>query len=92
MFPAVCLSLMVYSDLEAIEAIFREEGVAYVGLTEAEVLKKLGAPTAKEKDVWEYREPLRGIPGGCIDHRVLRRIQFEKGKVVSAARIREGIG
>jgi hypothetical protein len=57
-----------------------EQGTPLVGLTEKELLRKLGEPTSKEDGVWYYNGRLR-LRAGLME---LRTVHFARGRVVSA--------
>jgi hypothetical protein len=80
MFAAVCCGMLIWHDVDRHVSLqlLADQGVEYIGLTEAQVLKKLGKPDRKEKDTWEY-----GSWHGHV-HEEIRTVQFKNGKVVSA--------
>jgi len=65
-----------------------DTGKPYLGLSEKEVLDKLGKPTSTKPGVWEYRE--RHVPDYLFVW--VRVVRFKEGKVVSAAREERPVG
>jgi len=57
-----------------------EQGTPLVGLTEKELLRKLGEPTSREDGAWYYHGRLH-LRAGLIE---LRTVRFAKGRVASA--------
>jgi hypothetical protein len=67
-----------------------ESGKDFVGLSEKEVLRKLGEPTAKREGAWEYWERL-GPGFHSFQH--VRVVRFdESGRVKTAAMEQRGVG
>src|SRR4051794_6443353 len=88
-----CLLATVPEDAankQAHEALIAwETGKDFIGLTEKELLAKLGEPTSKKPGLWEYWQPLGP---GAHSFRWVRVVRFQNGKVGSAAMQERGVG
>jgi hypothetical protein len=66
-----------------------DSGATFLGLSEKEVVRRLGQPTSRRPGVWEYWAPLGP---GCHTHREVRVVRFTAGRVISAAVELRGVG
>jgi hypothetical protein len=90
MTPLLCAVLMLAGGVddtgEAARALRQLEawhaGKEYIGLSEADVLCRLGPPSARRPGAWEYREPLGP---GAHSFVLVRVVRFRDGRVVAAA-------
>ena len=64
-------------------------GKALVGMTEQELVRRLGEPTSKKDGVWEYRQPLGPGFHEFVYKRVVR---FKDGKAIAAPEVRAPVG
>jgi len=67
-------------------------GKAYLGLTEKELLQRLGEPTSQKGHTWHYADPFKVPALSGLAYRSERVVEFQNGRVVSAAMRRHCVG